>query len=159
MGEYLEETVGDASLATFLGFWSVMGGYLLRSTTSYHSFNNISECPVCLYWHRTRGIYFLRNLDVVLIFIQIGVTVGEAENPRRNVPKGPHAMIFPWVPTHRGSQPYGGVCQVAHTRDQAIDTSFFPAFFRISVFYVGYLFLDKSSQESSVADCALVAFL
>ena len=30
MGEYLEETVGDVSLATFLGFWSVMGGYFYK---------------------------------------------------------------------------------------------------------------------------------
>lgn len=34
--------------------------------------------------------------------IQIGVTVGEVENPRRNVPKGPHGTIFPCVATDPG---------------------------------------------------------
>ena len=32
MGKYLEETVGDNPLATFLGFWSVMGVYFLLLT-------------------------------------------------------------------------------------------------------------------------------
>lgn len=32
MGKYLEETVGDTPLATFLGFWSVMGVYFLLLT-------------------------------------------------------------------------------------------------------------------------------
>lgn len=29
MGKYLEDIVGNAPLATFLGFWSVMGGHLI----------------------------------------------------------------------------------------------------------------------------------
>jgi hypothetical protein len=65
-----------------------MGGYFPRLTTAYNSFRNVSERPLCLYWHRTGGFDFLRCIDVALIFTQIGVTVGEAENPRRNIPKG-----------------------------------------------------------------------
>lgn len=87
------------------------GWVVLQATTNYNSLRDISECPICLYWHRTRTFDFLRSLNVVLIFIQIGVTVGEAENPRRNIPKGLHVMTYPGVPTHQGSQPYGGVCQ------------------------------------------------
>ena len=68
MGQYLEETVGDGSLSTFLGFWSVMGEYFLQLAAAYSSFRNISERPICLYWHRTRGFDFPRNIGVVLIF-------------------------------------------------------------------------------------------
>ena len=63
------------------------------------------------------------------------------------------------VPTHHSSQPYGGVCEGDHVREQAIDTSFCPAFLRISVFYVGYLFIDGNSQELFVTDCSPVVFL
>lgn len=86
------------------------------------------------------GFDFLRNLGVVLIFMQIGVTVGEAENPRRNVPKGPPGMIFPWVPTHQGPQPYGGVCQVDRVRNQAIDTSSYSLLPNLSLLCRVYIF-------------------
>ena len=42
----------------------------------------------------------LYGLGVVLMFIQIGVTVGEAENPRRNIPKGSPIILFSQVPTN-----------------------------------------------------------
>ena len=45
------------------------------------------------------------------MLIQIGVTVGEVENPRRNVPKGLAGMNFPCVPTNSDSQPYEEVRQ------------------------------------------------
>ena len=70
------------------------------------------------------------------MFIQIGVTVGEVENPRRNVPKGPHGTTFPCVVTNPGSQLYEEVCQLKHVITSN-DNSFLPAFFRITFFYIG----------------------
>ena len=136
MGKYLEEIVGEGPLATFLGFWSVMGAYfpfiqpllITRKT---------SECTLCLQWHRTRTFAHLYNLGIVSMFTQIGVTVGEVENPRRNVPKGPHSKTLPYVATNPGSQPYEEVCELNHVRLQANDNSFIPAFFRITFFYIG----------------------
>lgn len=48
--------------------------------------------------------------------MQIGVTVGEAENPRRNVPKGPAGTNFLCVPANSDSQPYEEVRQSNYAR-------------------------------------------
>ena len=37
MGKYLEDIVGDNPLATFLGFWSVMGVYYVYKITAHYS--------------------------------------------------------------------------------------------------------------------------
>jgi len=116
MGKYLEDVVGEGPLATFLGFWSVMGVYLFYKINVHYSPCGTSDCTVCLQWHRTRGFTCLCNLEVVSTFIQIGVTVGEAENPRRNVPKGAAATNFPCVPTNSDSQPYEEVRQRNYAR-------------------------------------------
>ena len=36
MGKYLEDVVGDNPLATFLGFWSVMGVYYANKITAQY---------------------------------------------------------------------------------------------------------------------------
>jgi hypothetical protein len=105
--------------------------------TTHNSPCKISERTICLHWDRTRRFGYLHNLGVILTPTKIGVTVGEAENPRHNIPKGLHSAKFPWVPTNPGSQPYDEVCQGDHAQKQANDNNFLPAFFRITVFYIG----------------------
>jgi len=60
--------------------------------------------------------------------MQIGVTVGEAENPSRNVPKGPYWTVIARVPTNPDSQQYEEVCQGGHAKDeQVLIASFQPS--------------------------------
>jgi hypothetical protein len=78
--------------------------------TTVHLLHEFSECGVRLRGDRARKFAHVGSLGVVLTFDQVGVVVGEAENPRTNVPKGLYSVIFPCVPTNPGPQPYEEVC-------------------------------------------------
>jgi hypothetical protein len=82
------------------------------------------------------SVYYLCSLSFILTSIQIGVAVGEAENPSYTVPEGWHGTIFTCGPANSSSQPFGGVRQTNRAQEQADDNSFLPAFFRLTFFYL-----------------------
>jgi hypothetical protein len=70
MGKYLEETVGDGPLATFLGFWSVMGtSFFLLIPLLIAQPGEISERDVFICWHRTRKLAHQCNPIITLRLI------------------------------------------------------------------------------------------
>ena len=69
MGEYLLSQVHDTSTSIFLGFWATLTNALFACKLAILGF----------------GICAHRNADIGTELI--GVTVGEAENPRKNIPQ------------------------------------------------------------------------
>lgn len=115
MGKYLETTVGDGPLATFLGFWSVMGGHF-SSMKSLPITHKISECVVRVHRYRTRRFAYLFTRDVVLISCRL-VSLSEKRKIRDEMYRGVRTPRFFHLPIDPGLQQYEEVCQGNHTEN------------------------------------------